>query len=138
VALSLLVSALFPQHQAHKEKVRHDTAHKSKLEPANVFLMGVAPWSRWKAILAEEARPILEKSAEERQVAAGEHGKEGGRGNKKTLPPTSEEGFRDRSGEVDRQFAQMAGVASRYRASSALSIDQEPSSRDGLPTVSRS
>jgi hypothetical protein len=43
VALSLLVSAVPLQYQTHREKVRHDIWDKSTLEPANVFLMLVAP-----------------------------------------------------------------------------------------------
>jgi hypothetical protein len=37
------------------------------------------------AVVAVNARPLFAEEARKRQIAAGEHGKEGGRGNKKTL-----------------------------------------------------
>jgi hypothetical protein len=43
VALSLLVSAILPQYQAHREKVRHDVGDESTLELAKRFPWAVAP-----------------------------------------------------------------------------------------------
>jgi hypothetical protein len=63
-----------------------------------------------RGIIVLEAAPILEAAAKKRQLAAGERGKEGGRGNKKTLPANSPEGYS--GGEVRDQLAAMAGVVS--------------------------
>jgi hypothetical protein len=48
VALSLLVSAVLPQYQAHREKVRHDRGNKSALEAQKGILLLVAPSSDLK------------------------------------------------------------------------------------------
>jgi hypothetical protein len=46
-----------------------------------------------RAVAAAKLVPILTQVAKERQVAAGVHGEEGGRGKKKTLPVKRREGF---------------------------------------------
>lgn len=75
---------------------------------------------------ADELMRSLRKQAAERQKAAGEQGKEGGRGHKKTLPLNSGEGFpaerRDRHArETVGQLATAAGV-SRHKAAQAIAV----------------
>jgi hypothetical protein len=43
VALSLLISAVLLQNQAHREKVRHDRGNKSAFEAQKKILVFVAP-----------------------------------------------------------------------------------------------
>ena len=67
------------------------------------------------------------EAAKERQIQQGERGKEGGRGNKKTLPANSTEGFsgrapsKDRTGETRVQIATAVGCTP-YKAQQALTV----------------
>jgi len=67
------------------------------------------------------------QAAKERQLQQGERGKEGGRGNRKTLPANSTEGIsgrapsKDRTGETRVQIASAVGCTP-YKAQQALTV----------------
>jgi N6-adenosine-specific RNA methylase IME4 len=58
----------------------------------------------------------LARQAKDRQQAQGERGKEGGRGNKKTLPQQVGEGIDPHAREADQQAALLAGTNRQYVA----------------------
>ena len=62
--------------------------------------------------LRRRMREMYDRRAKERQAAAGEHGKEGGRGNKKTLPVNLPEGFDDKpkSNDARDEVGKVVGV----------------------------
>lgn len=78
------------------------------------------------------------QAAKERQIQQGERGKEGGRGNKKTLPANSTEGFSGRApskghtGETRAQIASGVGCT-LYKAQQALTVAE--ANRDLLKEV---
>ncbi len=69
-----------------------------------------------RAAIAVEAKERLEEEAREIQRLAGEHGREGGRGNRKTLRPISDEGFP--SNESAAAVGPAGAPSSRHRPDS--------------------
>jgi hypothetical protein len=60
-------------------------------------------------------REMYDRQAKERQAAAGEHGKEGGRGHKKTLPENLPEGLGDvpKGGDARDKVGEVVGVSGK-------------------------
>ena len=85
--------------------------------------------SSQKSVVAMDVLPMLEAEAQERQLAAGERGNEGGRGNAKTLDKLIYQGFDESSERAPQsidQAAQMVGTNRQYVNDAKRLRDEAP------------
>lgn len=97
--------------------------------------------SSQKAFISLDILPMLKAEARERQLAQGERGIEGGRGNTKTLSQKIDEGFEQNDGRATQQAAQLLGTNRQY-VSDAKGIQEKAPDlasqcRNGKLTISK-